>query len=469
MSDRARRALCAAAALLLPMATAHAAVTISTATTKNISCTSGACTPTAKNAVLNVSDLTTMLASGNVTVNTGTGSLAAQVEDIVVAASFNWANASSLTLDAYRSVTVDQPVADNGSGAVTLTTNDGGSGGNLSFVSGGSLSFLGISNGLTINGKAYTLENTLASLASAVASNPAGAYAFASNYDANHDGTYGQSPVPTTFTGLFQGLGNTISNVTLNNTAGATAIGGMFAQVDGGMVANIGLSNLRMTAGRTAYAGGLAGGNLSGTFFGDHVSGKIKVGKALGGGLVGSNGGPIDSSYTDVEIEGRAGVGGLVGENGNGDTIANSFAVGSVKGGGSGGLVCTNEGQIVNSYATGPAIGRSGSVVGDVAAGNEGEISASYSTGKVSAGPRSNVGGFVGVNDDGTGITGSYWDTKTSGTKVGIGSGSAAGVTGLTTKQFKAALPAGFDPTIWAESPSINGGFPYLINNPPPQ
>src|ERR1700733_10116591 len=55
---------------------ADAAVTISTAATSNMSCVSGVCSPTAKDAVLNVSDLTTMLASGNVTVNTATGSLA---------------------------------------------------------------------------------------------------------------------------------------------------------------------------------------------------------------------------------------------------------------------------------------------------------------------------------------------------------------------------------------------------------
>ena len=56
------------AALCLAPA-AHAAVTISSAATSNMSCTSGVCSPTAANAVLNVGDLTTMLASGNVTVN----------------------------------------------------------------------------------------------------------------------------------------------------------------------------------------------------------------------------------------------------------------------------------------------------------------------------------------------------------------------------------------------------------------
>ena len=64
-------------------------------------------------------------------------------------------------------------------------------------------------------------------------------------------------------------------------------------------------------------------------------------------------------------------------------------------------------------------------------------------------------------------VTTSYWDTTTSGTGKGVGQGNDSGVTGLTTKEFKAGLPSGFDPTIWAESPKINDGLPYLINNPP--
>ena len=97
----ARHATVASIAVVLCMApAAHAAVTISSAATSNMSCTGGVCSPTAKNAVLNVGDLTTMLASGSVSVNTGTGSLPAQVEDIIVAATFNWGSANALTLDA---------------------------------------------------------------------------------------------------------------------------------------------------------------------------------------------------------------------------------------------------------------------------------------------------------------------------------------------------------------------------------
>jgi hypothetical protein len=158
----------------------------------------------------------------------------------------------------------------------------------------------------------------------------------------------------------------------------------------------------------------------------------------------------------------------LVGSNGG--VISSCYATGKVKGDHgfeAAGLVGNNGSQIINSYATGSAVGGPSAEVGGLVADNEAYVSTSYSTGNVSAGSRGTVGGLVGLNDVNLGITGSYWDTKTSGTDVGIGAGSTSGATGLTTKQFKAGLPSGFDPTIWAQSPSINKGFPYLLANPP--
>jgi len=49
-------------------------------------------------------------------------------------------------------------VAVTGTGAVALTTNDGGSGGALSFQLGASLSFASTANSLTINGAIFTLD-----------------------------------------------------------------------------------------------------------------------------------------------------------------------------------------------------------------------------------------------------------------------------------------------------------------------
>ncbi len=221
-----------------------------------MNCVSDVCTPTAKKAVLNVSDLTTMLGSGNVVVNTGSGLLAQQVKDIVVSTSFNWANASSLTLDAYDSVTVNQPVAVNGTGAVALTTNDGGTGGTLSFGATGSVSFLGTSNSLTINATPYALVNSIATLASAIAANPSGSYALGNNYDASADGNYRASPIPTTLTGNVQGLGNTISKLTLK-VHGRGAKAGLFTSIaTSGTVENLRSTSVHFVGYKGSYGGG---------------------------------------------------------------------------------------------------------------------------------------------------------------------------------------------------------------------
>ncbi len=132
------------------LAPARAQITISASPTEDMSCSGGICAPTAATANLNTSDVENYLASGNLEVTT-TGS-GVQADDIVIEAGFNWTSASALTLDAYHSVTFQSPVAVNGKGAVSLVTNDGGSGGTLSFISGGSLSFPGRANKLSING-----------------------------------------------------------------------------------------------------------------------------------------------------------------------------------------------------------------------------------------------------------------------------------------------------------------------------
>lgn len=43
------------------------------------------------------------------------------------------------------------------------------------------------------------------------------------------------------------------------------------------------------------------------------------------------------------------------------------------------------------------------------------------------------------------------------------------GITGIGDAQLKSGLPDGFDPAVWAESASTNGGYPYLRANPPAQ
>src|SRR5580700_124850 len=124
------RILAAAAALALAAVPAHAAVTISSGATQNMSCSGGVCAPTAAAAVLNAGDLETLLASGNVAVvTTGQG---VQAKDVEVKAPVTWSNGSVLTLDAFKSITVNQPVSVAGLAGLGLDTNDGGGNGALS-------------------------------------------------------------------------------------------------------------------------------------------------------------------------------------------------------------------------------------------------------------------------------------------------------------------------------------------------
>ncbi|CAO3429269.1 MBG domain-containing protein [Azospirillum doebereinerae] len=221
----------------------------------------------------------------------------------------------------------------------------------------------------------------------------------------------GFSPIgtgATPFTGALDGQGNTISDLTISRSGSDDV--GLFGVVGtGGTLGNIRLS-LGSVAGRSRV-GTLAGRN-QGT-----ITGSSSTGGAIGtgsdvGGLVGENdGGSIATSFATGAVAGSGShIGGLAGANIGGGSVQNAYATGSVTGNavaadGIGGLVGLNDGTatIVNGYATG-AVGTSG-------------------TGTV-------IGGLIGQVSGGT-VTGSVWNTASSGRSVGVGAGSASGVTGL--------------------------------------
>ena len=492
LSNAARKAclLAAASALTIVCAsTAHAAVVISSGATKNIACASGVCTPTAKFAVLNVGQLESLLASGKVKVTTG----GAKASDITITAALSWASSNRLALTAYRSITINKAVAVNGTGALILVTNNGGTGGTLSFGRTGHISFLSTANNLTINGAAYTLVADTTTLANDIASNPGGDFALASDYNATGNPSF----VGTMFTGNFQGLGNTISDLEVTSSSEYT---GLFAQVGpGGTVENTRLTKATITINNNIGSenndaqGGILVGLNQGLLEGDSVDGHVRgQNTVFAGGLVGYNeGGSVVASYASATVTANdrferenSLVGGLVGYNNMG-LISNSYATGEVKSFSNdsvGGLIGFDVGgTIANSYATGSVKGGSGATVGGLAgynasssnsAGSGGTIIGSYSTGAASVGSDSFVGGLVGEEDTANPDSACYWDTTTSGiTNLSQGAGKPSndpGITGLSTAQLQAGLPSGFDPTIWGESPSINGGLPYLLALPPP-
>jgi hypothetical protein len=472
---------------------ASADVVISTAATANMACSSGVCAPTAAKAVLNVADLESLLAAGNVEVTT-TGS-GVQAKGIDVNAALSWSDSSVLALDANDSIVVNKSISVAGPGGLTFAT--GKNDGSLSFGRSGSAAFTELSSRLGINNVNYTLVKDIASLASAITSNPGGAYALAGNYDASQDGTYADAPVATTLTGSVEGLGNIISHLSIDHHKGGRAqpLIGLFADIgSGGVVAGVRLHGLdfKVSSGKwiRGDVGGLVGSN-DGTLFDDETAGKIwtKVVEETGG-LAGVNEGSIVSSSANVRVAG-AGGGGLVA--GNYGIISLSHADGAVNCGS--GLVDNNEGNISESYATGTVTcGTSGMILGGLVGLSQvsGDINNSYATGSVTGGPDSEIGGFVGEDDTtiedsystgvvtgGTGalvggfsgtngtFTDCYWDTTTSGTNQGTGLGNTTGLTGLTTEQFQSGLPAGFGSKVWRERANTDDGLPYLINNPP--
>jgi hypothetical protein len=489
-AGRSASAAALAALLLgaLAASPAEATMVISSQTTKNVSCKNGVCTATRHFAVLNAGDLAGMLAAGDVTVVPGTRAL-----DIDIKVPLSWASASRLTLDAYHSILIDRTLTVTGSGALTMTTNDGGSGGDLFFNGMGRAIFWDLASSLIINGTAYTLVGDIATLASGIAAHPTHSFALANNYDAGVDGTYGSSPIPTTFFGKFDGLGNTISNLTMSTSSGPLALF---------LDARNRLADIRMThahaANTSANPGSTAILAVSGRLMiGDTVTGTVSAACCDAAGLVASmNSGTVTRSWANVRITGTANnAGGLVGEAGNGAFIMFSHADGDVTGANNvGGLVGLTgfigaDAAITQDFATGKV---SGAIAGGLIGYSEGHAQNSYATGAVSGGT---VGGFLGRNDfywpdrnyaighvEGTSLAGgfsgcnqtnetdNYWDTDTAGVTLADGGNCSDGgdlPVGLTTAQFQSGLPNGFDPAIWAEDPSINNGFPYLIANPP--
>jgi hypothetical protein len=435
-------------------------VTIKVGTTANMSCTGTApviCSPTGQNAILATSTLQKLLASSNVVVNTGTNG--SQAADIDVNGPLTWTAATMLTLDSDHSIIVNNPVKIEGTGSsagLTIITDDGGSGGTLSFGAKGYVNFWDTAStfvsGPYGNEITYTLVNsmntnidTLGALATRIANDPTGNFALGYGYNAISDGQYSGAVVTQTFSGNFEGLGNTISYLSVID-------GGLFLEVESpATVSDVRLANIKITGTKAGLLelGGLANvadnSISSGTLFsGDTVSGSINVATASNGclqayigGLVGlSNVGETtianSSSTAAIHVSDFCGVevGGLIG---GGGPIANSFAKGSITvtttntqtlgqawvGGLEGGSTGqSNNGQsIEQSYATDniTVSGQSLIVGGLVGYFADGVIDRSFATGNVKATAKSNqdpaaaVGGLIGLTeDDGVNLTNSF-------------------------------------------------------------
>jgi filamentous hemagglutinin family protein len=439
--------------------------------------------------------ISTNLATTNVVLQTtatsasGPGVQSSGAGDIIVAAPISWTSGKSLTLDAYHSIAFDAGVTVAGGGQVILKTNDGGTGGGYSFAPGDSLVFAaGTGNGiagqgLTINGQAFTLIYTEAQLA-AVNGDLAGDFALAGPLSLRGF-VFTDAPiahdVSNPFTGVFEGLGNSISNLAVDQTiADPQTLGGLTWQGSvglfgvigaGGVVRDLSVANAYVSGGDNMRVGALAGVVL-GAALNDSSSGDVSVGDTLdptaldaaeAGGLVGSvrQGGQVLDSQSSADVTGGSAiVGGLVGaEADSASLISGSSASGVVTAGAStaqqtaigGGLAGEIAGQASDDYATAKVDGGAGSWVGGLAGYvNGGALSESYASGAVaglsgaSASSEALVGGFAGNIDDGSTVTDAYSlgaVTLTGGVYARVG-GFAGAVAGNSTASYVYATGA---------------------------
>jgi hypothetical protein len=239
------------------------------------------------------------------------------------------------------------------------------------------------------------------------------------------------------FSGVFNGNGQTISNLTI---VGKSYLGLFGSLSYPGIISNLGLEAFDVN-GLGDYVGGLVGydyGNITACYSTGSISGERYV-----GGLVGyistDEHDAIGHCYSECAVSGVSCVGGLVGRNGSLGTTFPPLA--------GEGEYWQSGGNIYGCYSVGSVSGET--EVGGLVGENFGNIASSYSTGTVSG--ESSVGGLVGTNheywdwDDSSSaciVTQCFWDVETSG------QATSDGGTGKTTTEMQTArtfLDAGWD------------------------
>ena len=209
------------------------------------------------------------------------------------------------------------------------------------------------------------------------------------------------------FEAIFEGNGHVIDNLFMDitisrNTNYRVPVGLVHTTSGTGVIRNLGLTNVDVTATPSSSGSSLADGFMNvGALVGEHqgvisgcfVTGKVTASQTIGrvGGLVGWNyNGKIRSSYTMVRVEGDRSIGGVAG---------------------------TASGDLVAIYATGTARGSTrhpGGVAGS------GSPIASFTTGRVWTSATITSGGLVAGGCSGTpDCSDSYWDSVTSGIETG--------------------------------------------------
>jgi len=244
----------------------------------------------------------------------------------------------------------------------------------------------------------------------------------------------------TKFTGSYNGGGHTIGGLFINRTD--MDYQGFFGYADSASFSNLGLTGLDING--KSYLGGLAGYILNSVVTNCYVSGSVKGTSTMGGLLGNIVKSVVDDCHSICEIDGSQNyIGGLVGVNNSYSVIRNSYYNGTINGGSiTGGLAGTNTGHsvIISCFSSGTVIGGSGT--GGLAGTNSAysTISKCYNIATVTG--TSTVGGVTGINSNFSGIHNSFNRGNITGTQY-IGGIAGNNNTSEIVKTYSTGLITG--------------------------
>lgn len=335
-----------------PLSAIASATPNTTATTINIVATGGGIAGTdykVNGGIISTTGTANINASAIAALLATEGTVQLAATNVNVNSAISWSANSNLILGNTSAATVNVNSTVAGSGATAgvkiLPATYG-----LSVKDGAYIRLTGATPSINVGGTSYVVVNTVAGLSNVLAGST-----WALTAPITLSTTYTSAVKDFTFTGIMDGLGNTVNNMTINVTA--TKDAGFYAALGGSTVRNVGFTNVNISSPTDAIntrLGSVAGnGSITAsatntvsqvwaTGFLNQTSGgtaKTEAGGLFGGAQTGTLN--ISKSWSSVAISTKAysvGSGGIIGTN-----------VGSFSGGTYSGSALT----ITESYSTG--------------------------------------------------------------------------------------------------------------------
>lgn len=273
------------------------------------------------------------------------------------------------------------------------------------------------------------------------------------------------------FKGIFNGAGNTISNLKIDRTE---SLSGLFGRVNGATIQDLTIDHATITS-TSGNVGALVGAAYGTCTIADCVvkNSSVTGGSNLTGGLIGYSGTAVTKcAVIDTTVSGTKYVGGLIAQVGKAVTECYTLHVTvTATGDYAGGLIGGgNASDIANCFVRGGSVtgdGYVGGVIGDGGSYSKAKIKTTYAVADVTAGT-----GEFGPLAGGSYVTITTASSFYCSDSALTGKDSGKNTTGTpkTTAELKDAailtrLGSAFG--IYAGADGLkNAGFPYLLNAP---